>query len=799
MYLAYPLNQNRESNLYQTIFEYINRLGSLEKGNAEDEKDKENAEAHFQKKLRALSKCPSFKEGNKDDEYSTVLHKAITVFKLGKTEKDEANESEQERINEPVQELPHELARDCSSSCAQVCAQKRVLDHIIHTHPELLDCNRDNSDKFRGQTPLHMAISKQNKELVKQLLDAARKHWQKRYKSEDEAVQKILKQTATGLKFKNNVMMGQLPLSIAALTGDKDIVKYLLEQEETDIYQQNSDGDNLCHSLLKYANIIPDREDDALEMMRLIKKEKKDCCKRLLSAPNKNNETPLILAAKYGQVELFKFIIEEGYCTTDDSSGLFDVKLYDMTDIDHQLKGYRRQQEENAIADQLKDSAIKAPPTENETGAPSVLDLIFHHSYKTSLSFVRIRPIQWMIIKKWRHYRKFLYIGLIFHIIIMSVLTAAAVERVKSQGTVTLNQGLGAPFPAYFSIIMIILSPLYIWLGCFKIVQICRGKFQMTFAPFLNPYANAIFHALFFLFALCIISDFGATWSTDYNNTCLIIAVVIGWYLFLFFLRATSFFCFFTSLIQRVLLQDLTRFAPIIALQLAAFSTTMFMLLYNPTNETNNSYNSWVGMLMLTFKSFLGLADIEIGDSSQPVLLSIVFIVFVIMTTILMLNALIAIMSSTCTDLLQNFTPDMHLYLQQLAIILFFEGLLPDKFTHKCAIKVTKEVKVDAYDRRRKKMIKMMRHLLRIDVIEEEDGIGGSSEANILHELHQFVKDTKNGNKKSPQTSLTDQFNGTRSLQRSMKSTKSTMSNTVEHLDGRKTLDIYHHPHPGQQ
>ncbi|KAL3835934.1 hypothetical protein ACJMK2_021395 [Sinanodonta woodiana] len=773
MYPSYPLGQQRESNLYETIFEYINQLGRLEEENIEDEnvnKIKENDEAftRFRGKLARLAKSRSFKEGNKKDDYSTVLHKAITVFDLNKMEKNAANGCTQNHYDE----------------FAPVSAQKRVLDYIIRTYPELVHCNRDTSD---------------NCQLVKQLLDAARNNMQKDSKSEDDGVKEILSQRATGLKFKNNVMMGQLPLSVAALTGNEGIVKLLLEQKETEVSQENSDGDNLCNSLLIYANILPDHEDDALEMMRFIKKEKTNCWKRLLSTPNKKNETPLILAAKHGQVELVRFIIDEGYCTTDDSSGLFDVKLYDMTYIDHQLKEYRRREETKVIETHLKDSTIKAPPTEKEIWAPSVFDLIFHHSYKTSLSFMRVRPIQWMIRKKWRTYRIFLWICLVFHFLIMSVLTVGAVERVKSQKTVTINQDLDAPFPAYFTIIMTIMCPLYIWLGCFKIVKICRGKFRIAFVEFVNPYANAMFHALFCIFALCIISDLGATWSPYYNNTCLIFAVVIGWYLVFFFLRAMKFFCFFTSLIHRVLLQDITHFAPIIAVQLVAFSTAMFMLLHNPTNQTSNSYSSLEGMLMLTFKSFLGVADIEIGDSSQPILLSIVFIIFVIMTTILMLNALIAIMSSTCTDLLQNFTPDMHLYLQQLSIILFFEGLLPNRLTHKFARKVTKEDIVDTYDSSRNKLIKRKRHLMRIDVIDEDGDIAGTSEATILNKLHQFVLYTRNGNNKSSESSLTDQSNGTQSLQRSMKSTKSTMSNTVEHLDGRRTLDIYHHPHPGQQ
>ncbi|KAK3596291.1 hypothetical protein CHS0354_009787 [Potamilus streckersoni] len=774
-----PSIQNSELKLNETIFDLINRLGSSEEVDAT-----QKLELQFQRKLSRLARYQSFKEGNKNDDCATVLHKAIATFKLSIMEQYDANGR--------VLECFHELSQDCTQGCFKKCAQERVLRYIITTYPELVHCHRDNSQSFCGQTPLHMAVCKQNKKLLEMLLNAARND-----KKNEGGVKDLLSQKATGLRFKNNVMMAQLPLSIAVLTDNKDIVKILLEQEETDVCQENSDGDNLCHSLLKYVHMFPDREENAIEMMKFIKKENKDCCKKLFLMVNVDKETPLILAAKYGLVEVFKHIIEEGYCETDDSSGLFDVKLYDMTDIDHQLKEYRRLEDEKEKKKHLKDSAIKNLPAEKRNCAPSVFDLVFHHSYKTSLRFMQIRPIQWMIIKKWRFYRKFLYIFLLLHIIFISVLTAASVERVKSQKTRTTNQGLGAPFPFYYAIFMIIISPLYIWLGCFKLVQICRGTFQVTYKPFLNPYANAVFHVLFFLFALCIISDFGATWSTEYNNMLLITAVVIGWYLLLFFLRANSFFCFFTSLIQRILLQDITRFAPIITLQVVAFSTAMFMLLHNPNSQTTDSYSSWEGMLMLTFKSFLGVADIPISDSSHPVWLSIVFVVFVIMTTILMLNALIAIISSTCTDLLGHFTPEMHLHLQQLAVILFFEGLLPNRRTHDYAKRVTREVTVNRYDRFRNKFRNTTAHLMRIDVLED-DIMDGASVATRLDKLVKVVQDMYSRDGNSPQSSLNGPLNGTQTLQRSLKNSKSTMANTVEHLDVKRHLDIYHHPHVEQ-
>ncbi|KAK3594297.1 hypothetical protein CHS0354_018987 [Potamilus streckersoni] len=812
---TYPMSKRRERTLNATIFEYITGLEGLD-GVQETENDKTQFQK-FVKDLKSLAKCKSFYTGNEDDEYATVLHKVLTVYKLKEMGKLGAEECAQKCDDALAEGYTQSHPTDCTqkSNSYQEC----VLSHIIENYPQLIHCQRDQSRNFCGQTPLHMAISKGYKQLVEKLLIAAK--WCNRPDAGD--VKELLSQKATGLRFKNNIMMGELPLSIAVLTFNTQIVKLLLKQKETEVCQQNSVGDNLFHSLLRYVYIFPDKANAAIEMMKFIKKEKKDCYTKLALMPNFNKETPIILAAKHGLVEIVQHIIEEGYCETDDSSGLFDVKLYDVTDIDNQLKEYRKQEEKKVLEVYFKaseHSEQKTPKPEEDIGGPPVFDLIFHHSYKTSLRFMQIRPIKWMIMNKWRHYRKFLYSLFLFHLIVMSVLTAAAVERVKSQRTVTINDGLGDPFPAYFSIIMAIVSLLYIWFGVFKIVLICRRKFQATLKPFLNPYANAIFHALFFLFGVCIICDFGATWSTDYNNMYLIAGVVIGWYLLLFFLRANSFFCFFTSLIQRILLQDITRFAPIIALQLVAFSTAMFMLLQSPKNPNTEGYSNWGEMLLLTFKSFLGVGDIPISDSDHPVWLAIVFVVFIIMTTILMLNALIAILSSTCTELLNHFTPDMHLRLQQLAIILFFEGLLPNSVTHYFAKKVTREVDVYMYDTLSKHKRLKKRHLMRIDVFEDDDVIDGASETPFLSKVVKEVIEKYAGNNTKPQPPLNKQTNRMLKLRRSTirtiniaanavghQDTNNTMAKTdshpdlnrttagtVDHQDSKRHLDVYIHP-----
>jgi ankyrin repeat protein len=53
--------------------------------------------------------------------------------------------------------------------------------------------------------------------------------------------------------FVNTVMMGELPLSVASLTFNEDAVSILLEHG-AGMHAQNSYGDTVLHSLVKYSS-----------------------------------------------------------------------------------------------------------------------------------------------------------------------------------------------------------------------------------------------------------------------------------------------------------------------------------------------------------------------------------------------------------------------------------------------------------------------------------------------------------------------------------------------------------------
>ena len=62
-------------------------------------------------------------------------------------------------------------------------------------------------------------------------------------------------------------MMGELPLSVAALTLDIDMVQLLLE-EGAPLHQQNSLGDTVMHSLVRFAAVHVDQRSGVVGMMQ---------------------------------------------------------------------------------------------------------------------------------------------------------------------------------------------------------------------------------------------------------------------------------------------------------------------------------------------------------------------------------------------------------------------------------------------------------------------------------------------------------------------------------------------------
>lgn len=237
------------------------------------------------------------------NENAIVEHLNKLIMKVNLAEIDQLNEELKEKNNGET--LLHIALKFKNTH--------EFTKEYLSKHPKGLKEKRAN--KYKGQTPLHVAIVKGNIKVVEIILKTANEH---------KFSKKLLKTCAVGKKFKNTVLIGQLPFTVAALAcknKDFQIIKYLLP--EVDVWKKNKDGDTVFHSLIKYADIYPEKmenirpsfeyvwsevfQDYICESQRAFKNTMDGHFWKRME--NSSGLTPLHLSAKLGVSELFEFIL----------------------------------------------------------------------------------------------------------------------------------------------------------------------------------------------------------------------------------------------------------------------------------------------------------------------------------------------------------------------------------------------------------------------------------------------------------------------------------------------------------
>ena len=604
-----------------------------------------------------------------------------------------------------------------------------IISRLVDACPSLLLRARESSETYKGQTALHIAITQSNTEIVEELLTKSEvlgpgKKWN------------LLHQRATGSKFVNTVMMGEIPLTVAALKLNTTIIEVLL-RHGAELSKQNSMGDNVCHSLIKYAHLYPEKLPDILKVCEHISKfsvlgtvdktdvkdiesvSRDDLEKRNIHIwlmENDDGLNPLKLSAKLGQQLIFKYIMElKGvYCYTNSEDGLFDVQLYDVSDIDFasELKLI-----DIIPVNPFKDSVeSKTAESTSKNRTLPTLEMIFNSDASIVFKFIQFSPLHYVINRKWRFYRWFYLIWGILHILFMVGYSVYAVERSNLPIPVTMGSVSGNyfnqigenTFVTFYVVLSLVFACLYLLQEIVRIVR-CRMPWSLT--HIMNCYHNGPFRLVLVLFSLCVIADFIWRMADQYyENYLLVCAMILGWWFLVFFLRALRQFSFFTVMIQKVLVGDMFRFSIIIGMELVAFTTGIFIAFQGVvTSDENNTMEHYGKLVVLMFKMMFGFTSLDIlFEARQPWFAVCLYVAFVLLTYVLMINSLIAMMSNTCSVVSQN--REVQWRVQQLSIILFFESILPT-----CCLRLVGHPRESEwYDAATKQFVRKQRHFMEV-------------------------------------------------------------------------------------
>lgn len=588
-----------------------------------------------------------------------------------------------------------------------------IIQTLIKICPELMTAARKESEAYFGQTALHVAIAKGNIDAVEDMLSEILNHSQSLKSA-------LLHTMATGQKFANTVMMGELPLSVAALTFNHNMLDILLFNG-AEMERKNTKGDTVFHSLIKFAAIYPEHTTSVLATMEFLNEKIKDrldvpanmnmefdhCDYTYIwFIPNSEDLNPLQLAAALSQTDIFQYILQlpKVYCFLNNHDGLFDRKSYDITEIDtistekwalDQRK--RGNQAMRHVAPSAAEGVSRKKLSSKNTfnccssfhlrreKRMSVLETMFDIKDTAAFEFIQQPTVRQVIKTKWLHYRRFYYGWAVLHILFMVTLTLYAVYKAEDYKIPDFNGSTSmmtssphdkektrVNFLNSFQYIFLILGVFYLVMQLFHLLF--RVK-SFDIKQLTNVLHNGLYRMVLAIFALSLILEFALSVEVDtYDNNALIIALITGWWFSVFFLRALKKFSFFTVMIQKIIFGDLLRFSVIIVLMLIAFTAAIFMT-FKGTRITDDNLSSYGHTMMLLFKLMLGLGEIEsLYDARQPWMAVTLFIFFVLLTYVLMFNALIAMMSQTCAIVSDNRLVQWRV--QQLSVIMFFEGIL---------------------------------------------------------------------------------------------------------------------------
>ncbi|XP_060082151.1 transient receptor potential cation channel subfamily V member 5-like [Ylistrum balloti] len=591
-------------------------------------------------------------------------------------------------------------------------SQNVIIQELVKLSPELLERRKQNG--HQGQTPLHILIVRNQNETLRKIKDLLSSD----LTVGDTVRNNIFNPKVTGALFSKTVMEGELPYIVAALTLDTKTARLVIEMTGQHIKAQNGKGNTVYHCLVEHAARHPNKIPEVTAMWDFLSSfggenaaDLNDLHRKSALAPkyafklsNHENMRPLQLAAKHGVPQLFNVILDhEKIPNVKDK--LFDSYLYDISVIDT-VTHFKVQRKKKVEMNHSKPNKVgpcddtlslnPAAPSIEEVGreiekekfqySQSVLEMVCNakiaRNNSSVFDIIKQPPMKKLIDLKWKTYRTQFFLWMFYHAVVMVWYSIYAIQWASvtfpSNSTQSAITNVQRAFVS-FSSISLILTVGVPYFACTVLLIVARCLRPNTL-QYLKTDIEYI--VLLFLFSFCLLVD-GALYHINqkHDSYFLLISNLSGWWFCIFYCRAFRSVSFYVAMIQKVIFGDLLRFGLFILLSLVSF-TIAFQVLFQgigvPTaygsEDTTESIQVFAGTLLTNTRLMFGLVDIEVlYQAREPVLAYIVYMVYVTMTYLVLLNSLIAMISETCAKVRENDIAFFHT--QRLSVILFLEEI----------------------------------------------------------------------------------------------------------------------------
>ncbi len=312
-------------------------------------------------------------------------------------------------------------------------------------------------------------------------------------------------------------------------------------------------------------------------------------------------------------------------------------------------------------------------------GSHSCLDLIVSSpNLRLANRMLDIVPIQQIVDGYWSTYQWVYGVLMVIHVVYMSLLSAFAIPLINDVSNSTQSQSSSTEDndPDAFPYVLFLLWPAVLLL--FEMYYACANTFRSfgkekirsheqgrqsenvcsrAFKYIFRFVVRYLAHITAILFSVLIIVWFILYLDSDTSQAhVLSVGMVLGWLYTIVFTQGFRNFHSFTIMLKNIIIRDITRFLFMYLLVLFAFSFA-FQCIFALVKVVDNEYSNPASIFFLTFNMMIGMGDIfyegfdddydNADKTSSGTFLKVLYLIYIILTTIILLNLLIAMLTDS--------------------------------------------------------------------------------------------------------------------------------------------------------
>ncbi|OWF56105.1 transient receptor potential cation channel subfamily V member 5-like isoform X8 [Mizuhopecten yessoensis] len=503
---------------------------------------------------------------------------------------------------------------------------------LLQAYPKLI-LDIYTSEEYYGENVLHMAVVNEDPAMVKFLLDkGADVHARccgrfmcpdDQKDSRSDSLDHEWVDVCETTNYDGHVYLGEYPLSFAACLGQEECVRLLVAKGANPNLQDNN-GNTVMHML-----VIHDKKE-MFDLLRDLGAE--------LDIKNRQGLTPLTLAAKLARKDMYEHILEKmrEVCWI---YGNVTCAGYPLRDID----------------------TISSTGEINEKSA---LNLVVYGEVEGHLDMmdgvvVNLLKEKWKTFVRFRFYRRFAIFAVYFILFLVVFLLRPGDDMCPSR-TVNMtgaeNITTVEKDPCYLlkvcnteDIVRFTLEALVLIGAIWYLLIAMKEIYHQGFRLFFTTLKGAPTKAMFLMSCVFVIMMLPgrAACAYIYEDVVGVMAILFTAPYFLFFCRGFPIFGPFVVMIYKMIKGDLFRFVIIYTVFIIGFSQAMYIVFRGiPDTPFSDPAEAVMGMFMMSLGEFGDYYE-SFDNTNYATLGKIVFFVYMIMVTLLLVNMLIAMMGNT--------------------------------------------------------------------------------------------------------------------------------------------------------